>query len=290
VAFKSDHPVINSQHLIYEAAKAHAYGFDPKLAIAAVTSVPATLMGQEWRIGMVKEGYDADLVVWDRYPLDIGASPVLVLTDGIKTFESLEKQEILKVNSQPRDSKAEFRLPDNVASSFLMINISRIYADESTTVENGEILVLNGTIKCIAQKGLCKMNSIDTLQVIDANGGSVIPVISENAGRSRLGLEEIPSEKITSNGYMNDIPSSLPVPMARDGLRLNYNNSKLIQSVHRAGVLTAIAIPRSEGVFSGTSCAFLTGSSDIRNAVLADNNALHFTVSNSAKTCIILIE
>lgn len=128
---------------------------------------------------MVKEGYDADLVVWDRYPLDIGASPVLVVTDGIKTFESFGSQEFQKLNSQLNPPKSEFRLPDDVSSSFLMINISRIYADERTTVENGEILVLNGTIKCIAPKGLCKMDSIDTLQVIDANGGSVIPVISE---------------------------------------------------------------------------------------------------------------
>lgn len=178
VALKSDHPVINSQHLIYEAAKAHAYGFDSKLAIAAVTSVPARLMGQEWRIGMVNEGYDADLVVWDRYPLDIGASPVLVVTDGIKTFESLKEHQ--KVNAQEKDLKFDFQLPDNVNSSFLMINISHIYANESSTIENGEILVHDGTITCVGQKGWCQINSLGALQVIDANGGSVIPVKSSN--------------------------------------------------------------------------------------------------------------
>jgi hypothetical protein len=61
------------------------------------------------------------------------------------------------------------------------------------------------------------------------------------AGRSRLGLEEIPSERITSSGYLNDYPppdNNLKVytyPLASDGLRLNYNNSKLLQSVFKGG-------------------------------------------------------
>lgn len=177
VAFKSDHPVINSQHLIYESAKAHAYGFDPKLAIAAVTSVPAKLMGEDWRIGMVSKGFDADLVIWDRYPLRIGASPVLVITDGIKTFDLLDSKEMQSAKSEPIASNSEFSLPDIVSSSFKMINIDYIYADAERTIENGEIVVVNGTIKCVAGKSMCLTNPSDNLQIIDANGGSVIPVI-----------------------------------------------------------------------------------------------------------------
>ena len=38
VMFKSDHPVLNAQHLIYEPQKAHHYGLNPDIAIASVTS------------------------------------------------------------------------------------------------------------------------------------------------------------------------------------------------------------------------------------------------------------
>ena len=53
---QSDHPVLNSRHLLYEAQQAHYFGLPPNLALAAVTSTPATIMGQDHRIGYVKEG------------------------------------------------------------------------------------------------------------------------------------------------------------------------------------------------------------------------------------------
>ncbi|KAJ3078292.1 hypothetical protein HK102_004600 [Quaeritorhiza haematococci] len=86
VAFKSDHPVLNAQHLIFEAAKAHHYGLPADLAIQAVTSVPADRLGAGWRIGRLLPGYDADVVVWDRHPLRLGAHPLKVWIDGFETF------------------------------------------------------------------------------------------------------------------------------------------------------------------------------------------------------------
>lgn len=53
---KSDHPVLNSRHLVYEAQQAHYYGLPDDLALAAVTSTPAMVMGQDHRIGFIKPG------------------------------------------------------------------------------------------------------------------------------------------------------------------------------------------------------------------------------------------
>ncbi|KAI8055661.1 hypothetical protein BDF22DRAFT_671365, partial [Syncephalis plumigaleata] len=63
VALKSDHPVINSQYMMHEAAKAYQYGLSSKLALASVTSVPANALGLGDRIGRISLGYDADVVV-----------------------------------------------------------------------------------------------------------------------------------------------------------------------------------------------------------------------------------
>jgi len=48
--------VLNSRYLLYEAQQAHYYGFADNLALAAVTSTPAEIMGMGHRIGFVKQG------------------------------------------------------------------------------------------------------------------------------------------------------------------------------------------------------------------------------------------
>ncbi|CAG8624366.1 10135_t:CDS:2, partial [Scutellospora calospora] len=88
VALKSDHPVINAQTLMFEASKAHFYGLDENLSLAAVTSVPAKALGLDHRIGQISKGYDADVVVWDSYPLELGATPLEVYIDGIPQFNT----------------------------------------------------------------------------------------------------------------------------------------------------------------------------------------------------------
>lgn len=49
-------PVLNSRYLLYEAQQAHYYGLHSNLALAAVTSTPAEVMGMEHRIGFIKAG------------------------------------------------------------------------------------------------------------------------------------------------------------------------------------------------------------------------------------------
>ncbi|THU91950.1 composite domain of metallo-dependent hydrolase [Dendrothele bispora CBS 962.96] len=87
VVMKSDHPVLDSRYLLHEAQQAHYFGFPDNLALAAVTTTPAKVMGQDHRIGYVKEGYDADLVLWDSHPLSLGATPKQVFIDGIAQLE-----------------------------------------------------------------------------------------------------------------------------------------------------------------------------------------------------------
>src|ERR1700753_3595738 len=68
--YVSDHvAAVNAQHLVLEAAKAYSNGLPYHAALASVTSAPAELLGLGERIGKVKEGFDADLVVWDADPL-----------------------------------------------------------------------------------------------------------------------------------------------------------------------------------------------------------------------------
>ncbi|PPR01451.1 hypothetical protein CVT26_015084 [Gymnopilus dilepis] len=98
---QSDHPVVNSRYLIYEAQLAHYYGLPTSLALESVTTTPARAAGLSHRVGSITEGppllhvlrriyslfllgYDADLVIWDSHPLSLGATPTQVWVDGIK--------------------------------------------------------------------------------------------------------------------------------------------------------------------------------------------------------------
>lgn len=54
--YQSDHPVLNSRHLLYEAQQAHFYGLESNLALLSVTGTPAQVMGIDHRVGFVKLG------------------------------------------------------------------------------------------------------------------------------------------------------------------------------------------------------------------------------------------
>ncbi|KAI7851769.1 hypothetical protein BDC45DRAFT_571641 [Circinella umbellata] len=84
VAFKSDHPLLNARDLLYESQKAYHYGFDEHKALAALTTVPANALGLGHRVGSIEPGKDADIVIWERHPLRLGARPKTVIVDGIE--------------------------------------------------------------------------------------------------------------------------------------------------------------------------------------------------------------
>ena len=64
------------------AARAVYYGLSADGALRALTINPAATLGLEGRIGSLEVGKDADVVLWDRMPLRLGASTRAVYIDG----------------------------------------------------------------------------------------------------------------------------------------------------------------------------------------------------------------
>jgi len=60
---------LGSLNLISEAMFAQRNGLSPNQALAAVTRVPAEILGIDDRVGSLRAGLDADFVVWDGDPL-----------------------------------------------------------------------------------------------------------------------------------------------------------------------------------------------------------------------------
>ncbi len=73
---------LTESSLIHQARRAVQYGLAPEKALAMVTTRAAEFCGMADRIGLVKVGYDADLVLWSGDPLSATSRPILILVDG----------------------------------------------------------------------------------------------------------------------------------------------------------------------------------------------------------------
>ncbi len=80
----TDHPVVPEQYLPLSAAIAVRGGLDKTEAIKAITIYPARIARIDDRVGSIKAGKDADILLFDGDPLDVRVTPHTVIIDGKK--------------------------------------------------------------------------------------------------------------------------------------------------------------------------------------------------------------
>ena len=68
--------------LAEQAVYARRGGLPFDAALAAVTTVPATLLGVSDRVGTIAAGQDGDLVLWNGDPFEFTTRPVGVVLNG----------------------------------------------------------------------------------------------------------------------------------------------------------------------------------------------------------------
>ena len=73
--------------VVMEAAIAKAHGLPEDQALQAVTLGAAEILGVAARMGSIDRGKDADLVIWDRHPLNTWAKAQKVIVDGRVVFD-----------------------------------------------------------------------------------------------------------------------------------------------------------------------------------------------------------
>ncbi len=87
VALSSHGSADMEQRLSVQAGYAMAGGLTFEEALAAVTSIPAMLLGVQDRVGTIEVGKDADLVLWSGEPFQPGARVVGTIVDGVLRYE-----------------------------------------------------------------------------------------------------------------------------------------------------------------------------------------------------------
>ncbi|PHQ30478.1 amidohydrolase family protein [Leeuwenhoekiella nanhaiensis] len=94
-----------SRRLNQEAAKTMKYGGVPEEeAWKFVTLNPAKMLHLDDRTGSIKEGKDADLVLWSTYPMSVSAIAEKTLIEGAVYFD-LEKDKALRKSIQEKKNK-----------------------------------------------------------------------------------------------------------------------------------------------------------------------------------------
>ena len=88
-----------ARHLNQEAAKAMRYGgLDENQALALVTINPAKQLRIDDRVGSLEVGKDADIVMFNNYPLSVYAIPDTVFIDGEIYFNNeIEEQRLAQL-------------------------------------------------------------------------------------------------------------------------------------------------------------------------------------------------
>lgn len=75
---------VGENGLARQAGMAVRYGLDRGRAVAAVTSIPAKMLGIADRVGAIKPGMDADFVIWSGEPFDATSRQEAVFLNGKK--------------------------------------------------------------------------------------------------------------------------------------------------------------------------------------------------------------
>ncbi|KAJ7731100.1 carbohydrate esterase family 9 protein [Mycena maculata] len=310
VVMKSDHPVLNSRHLIYEAQQAHYFGLPANLALASVTSTPARIMGQDHRIGRVIEGFDADIILWDSHPLALGAAPKQVFIDGIAQiatpYTSVKPKFSQKVPAtpdfereiadaikyeglpplEPKKAESDVVVFNNVGGVFLKDQSTRSVNEVFTSASaEGVVVVEKGRLVC---SGDCAtdLSRSDAVH-IDLEGGSITPGLVSYG--SPLGLSHISGEASTNDGPVFD-PLSGNVPEIVDGSIIKAADGLLFATRdallgYRNGVTSAVTAPSSYGFLAGLSTVFSTVAPHklVDGAVIQEVAALHVALSLSSR-------
>lgn len=275
--YVSDNPVLNAQHVLFEAAKAFRYGLPYHAALTSVTTAPAELLGLGNRLGKIKPGFDADLALWDSDPLSVGAAPVQVWIDGFAQYE--DPVDLGKPVTKPIEATGS-DIPDDPVSveNVVFTGVARVLLSghETELGSLSNVVITDGKIACI---GSCadEIRGASAHKRVDLANGYLTD--SFTAFGSLVGLNAIDAEKDTDNG-----PSGGSFSRGIDGLALD---TKKLQAAHRYGVTKAISAPKFTGGFThqGTSVGFRTNARHVleEGAIWSSDVAVHYTLTTAAK-------
>ncbi len=270
----------------------------------SVTSVPAKSLELDHRIGYIRPGYDADIVIWNLNPLAVGATPLQVYIDGKPMLDSKKVAETLPFanrTSQAQIEKPKMRtIPEpamkedicralntnagevititGIKKSFLEPSMSKFSHDDELVMvlEDGKLVCLGSEDTCISSETQGK--------TIKLENGHVIPGLTTLS--SKLGLSEISGVEETKDGTVSKSVDPLNednVIYARYGVHLD---GKAFKRARIGGVTRAVTAPIMDTEFlGGVSVGIKTSGKKtiLDGAIFQGSVGLHFIIGQDVK-------
>jgi imidazolonepropionase-like amidohydrolase len=248
VTLKSDHPVLFAKYLLKQAAVSHAYGLAEESSIRAVTLNAARSIGLGDRIGSLEQGKEADVVVWDRYPLAAGVHADKIFINGQLTDDFQLSPVVVPFQTQVHLPTC-VQGPTNVPQLALTGVTVYTFDANNTIISNANILVQNGIITCLSPTCVAGPG----FQTYNLQGGIVTPGVIATLS-NLLGTREIDQEPASGDGSVRTSDASSV--RAFDAIRFrSYKNKKLF-SAWAGGVTSIIAPPTSSSLIAGVGTSF----------------------------------
>lgn len=257
--------------------------------------MPAKSLEVDHRIGYVRAGYDADIVVYDSHPLSLGATPLQVYIDGRATLDPEKVAEILsdrlpesrqdQEKPKMRPSIREETYRQIAEGKTIITGITKSFVPIDNPTPSPEVnltMVLdNGKVICFNTPETCLPHTAGGT-IVQLEDGHVLPGLT--AAFTDLGLSEIAMEGDTGDGSPNHDLNSLDpenVVYAKYGVHMQGRG---FERARMGGVTRVLSLPAGEGFLRGVSTGIKTsGKSILDGGVFQDDVALHFTVGQGAK-------
>lgn len=160
------------------------------------------------RVGFVRPGYDADIVLWDSHPLSVGATPLQVFVDGKASLdpekvESSRSRVVFSSSGEATDPSIR-AIPStenketlctevgNPGARLTIQGITKSYLDipsaDSTNEKRLTMVIDEGKIVCLDTEDQCLSASANST-IIRLRDAHVLPGLT--AVSVQLGLGEI---------------------------------------------------------------------------------------------------
>lgn len=262
VSIKSDSDE-QIRHLNVEAAKTVKYGgLSEKEALDLITRIPARQLGIDDRVGVLAEGLDADLALFNGHPLSPYSRCVMTLVDGEVVFEDRgvpdRSTKGFSVENRARRT-AEGRLPERDAYAIVDARIHPV----SSPPFRGTVVIRGGKIAELGPEAAVP----DGAAVIDGSGLSVYPGMID--AFTHLGLSEIGSVAGTRDeAEIGEIQPDLRAISA-------VNPHSEILEVTRANGITAVLSAPHGGLIGGQSAVLRLSGATPREMAVKEVFALH---------------
>ncbi|KAF9693636.1 hypothetical protein EKO04_008263 [Ascochyta lentis] len=307
VVLKSDHTGEGNfaKYLLDQASISHSFGLPEVKALQSVTSAAAYSIQQDHRIGYVRAGYDADLVLWDSHPLAVGATPVQIWIDG---REVLKLQDLSKVlNKTPESTDTTVPSVRPVASEdykkivcaaavshddqIVFTGIKNVLLGDprfnaASTEENYAVVVSGGKVLCFDLESVCRYShNLANASTILLKNGYITPGLI--AFGNNIGILDISSEPSTGDGSPGQSYSALDESAHQYAKYGIHFSGRSFERARLGGVTRAITAPNfGSGILQGISVGILThpNATLLNGGIWKDEVALHMHIGQDSKS------